>query len=53
MMEMLEQFGFSPESGKSIKDIRKAKTKNKKPCFQICERNAPFPKTLTLNGKNR
>jgi len=31
MMEMLEQFGFSPESGKSIKDIRKAKTKNKKP----------------------
>ena len=44
MMEMLEQFGFSPELGKSIKDIRKAKKTPKNPVSKYVRETPPFQK---------
>ena len=43
-MEMLEQFGFSPELGKSIKDIRKAKKPPKNPVSKYVRETPPFQK---------
>ena len=44
MMEMLEQFGFSPELGTSIKDIRKAKKPPKNPVSKYVRETPPFQK---------